>query len=105
MTSRSTYQVIEAAGGGEALIIAAGLTERIDLLLTDVVMPKLSGREVATHLRLSNPKLKVLYMSGYADDVISPGDILSSGASLIRKPFGPQQLAAEVRAVLGVRRC
>jgi PAS domain S-box-containing protein len=99
------YQVIEAAGGGEALIIAAGLNERIDLLLTDVVMPKLSGKEVATHLRLSNPRLKVLYMSGYADDVISPGEILSSGASLIRKPFGPQQLAAEVRAVLGMRRC
>ncbi len=75
----------------------------VDLLLTDVVMPGMSGRDLATHLRGMLPHLRVLFMSGYSSDVVAEQGLLSSDESLITKPFSPTALAARVRALLDAR--
>jgi two-component system cell cycle sensor histidine kinase/response regulator CckA len=87
--------VLEAADGKEALELAEQSGKRIDLLLTDVVMPMIGGRELADSLRKSRPELKVLFMSGYAED--------SKGLRIIRKPFSPAVLARKVREALDGR--
>lgn len=81
------YTVRDAHKGQEALQIAADPSAKIDLLLTDVVMPGMAGPQLAQQLLSSRPGLRVLYMSGYADDVIVNRGVLSSGAALIQKPF------------------
>ena len=73
---------------------------RVDLLLTDVVMPGINGRELAMHLRAGDPALRVLFMSGYSSDVIAEHGLLPAEVSLITKPFSPNALAARVREVL-----
>ncbi len=73
---------------------------RVDLLLTDVVMPGMNGRELATQLRGLDPALRVLFMSGYSSDVVAEKGLLTSDVSLITKPFSPTALAARVREVL-----
>ncbi|MBA3346927.1 MAG: response regulator [Actinobacteria bacterium] len=92
------YRVLEAADGGEAL--GLGRAHRVDLLLTDMVMPKLGGSEVAEQLRLATPELKVIYMSGYADGGILANGTLHAGTELIEKPFAFADLLARVRRVL-----
>jgi DNA-binding NtrC family response regulator len=74
--------------------------ERIDLVLTDVVMPNMSGRELADRLEECRPGIKVLFMSGYTDDAIMHHRVLDKGTEFIQKPFSPDQLAAKVRDVL-----
>ena len=81
--------------------MAADSDERIDLLLTDVVMPKVNGPELAAKITALRPGLKVLFMSGYTDRAIRVQDRLSSEAPFIQKPFTPQMLAARIREVLG----
>jgi FixJ family two-component response regulator len=71
------------------------------LLLTDVVMPGMSGRVLAENLVNNRPALKVLFMSGYIDEAIAHHGILDPLISLLQKPFGPQELARKVREVLG----
>jgi two-component system cell cycle sensor histidine kinase/response regulator CckA len=93
------YRVIPAEGASEALLLQE--REHIDLLLTDVVMPHVSGRELANRLKALQPGMKVLFMSGYTDNVIEQHGILEAGMEFIQKPFGPEELAAKVRAVLG----
>jgi PAS domain S-box-containing protein len=95
------YHVTTAENGGEALLIGERDGERIDLLLTDVVMPNVSGRELATRLEKMQPGIKVLFMSGYTDNVIAHHGVLEEGAEFLQKPFSPEQLAGKVRAVLG----
>jgi len=73
----------------------------IDLVLTDVVMPSMSGRDLVARLALLRPSLKVLYMSGYSSDIIAHHGILEEGLTLVEKPFSPEQLAQKVREVLG----
>ena len=73
---------------------------RVDLLLTDVVMPGMNGRELAIQLRALDPTLRVLFMSGYSTDVAAEGGLLPAEMSLITKPFSPTALAARVREVL-----
>jgi signal transduction histidine kinase len=92
------YTVLEAATGPDALETAHETTRDIHLLLTDVIMPRMNGRQLAERLVAVWPTLKVLYMSGYTKDVLEPHD-LSSGL-LLYKPFTPQSLARRVRDVL-----
>ena len=94
------YGVIAAADGVEALEVAARHEGSIDLLLTDLVMPKMGGRELADRLRSLRPGTKVLYMSGYADAQELDGEQVSEAAGFIAKPFAPNELACKVRDVL-----
>jgi PAS domain S-box-containing protein len=94
------YTVLEAASGAEALAFFEGDGSRIDLLLTDVVMPSMSGKTLAGRLTAARPDLDVLFMSGYTDDVIGRHGVLDSKLAYIQKPFTPEQLARKVRDVL-----
>jgi two-component system cell cycle sensor histidine kinase/response regulator CckA len=98
------YKVLKSNGGEDALRIEQQYKEPIALLLTDVVMPKMSGRDVAKHLNLLRPKMKVLYMSGYTDDAIVRHGILEDGVYFLQKPFTPGSLARKVREVLDLGR-
>jgi PAS domain S-box-containing protein len=94
------YQVMPARNGAEAIALAHAFADRIDLLLADVVMPGMSGSELATQLVLEYPELKVLFMSGYPDDAIGKHGVLDEGMSFIGKPYTPSALARKVREVL-----
>lgn len=96
------YQVSAAANGEEALRLVEEQGLRPDLLVTDVVMPVMSGSSLAEQLRRDQPDLQVLYMSGYAEEAIVHHGILSPGTHFIPKPFSTRNLAAKVREVLGV---
>jgi PAS domain S-box-containing protein len=96
---RHGYRVLEATGGMEALSLTATGAAELDLLLTDVVMPGISGPELAERLRQRRPGLKVLFMSGYSDDAVENRRLLGN-APLLHKPFTPEQLARCVREVL-----
>ena len=97
------YRVIEAESGPQALEMEAGHEGRIDLLLTDVVLPAMSGREVADALALSRPAIKVVYLSGYTDHVVRDRGVLGAGACFLQKPFTPEVLARKIREVLDDR--
>jgi two-component system cell cycle sensor histidine kinase/response regulator CckA len=90
------YQILEAANGAEALAIAERFPGTIDLLLTDVVMPRMNGRDLAAALRASRPGIKVIYVSGYAGGLIDSDDPRERRAHL-RKPFSPTALLGKVR--------
>jgi nitrogen-specific signal transduction histidine kinase len=94
------YRVLQARNGTEAIAEVQGYGARIDLLLTDVVMPGMNGGELATQLVLHNPEMKVLFTSGYTEDVISHHGVLAEGVSFIGKPYTPSSLARKVREVL-----
>lgn len=100
---RAGYAVLEAAGAAEALALVHDAA-RFDLLLTDVVMPGMSGRALAEEVALIRPGVPVLYMSGYADDDILHHGVQRSEMAFIQKPFLPAALAAKVRTVLDARR-
>ncbi len=94
------YRVVAAANGEEALQTAVQERETIQLLLTDVVMPGMNGRVLASHLVLRQPGMKVLYMSGYTDSFISGHGVLEPGTYLLHKPFTEETLMRKVREVL-----
>jgi PAS domain S-box-containing protein len=94
------YEVLEARQGAEALRISDQHAGPIHLMVTDVVMPEMSGRELAQRLALLRPDMRVLYMSGYTDDAIVKHGVLGAGIAFIAKPFTPDALAAKVRVVL-----
>jgi DNA-binding response OmpR family regulator len=94
------YRVEVASGGAEALEVAARLPGPLQLLVTDVVMPGLDGRALADELRRRHPGLKVLFVSGYTQDVISHHGVLDAGVELLAKPFTSGALLERVRAVL-----
>jgi PAS domain S-box-containing protein len=94
------YTILEAKQGDEALLLFGQHKGSIDLLLTDVVMPGMSGRELAGHLASLGSKMKVLYMSGYTDDAIVRHGVLEKGVEFIQKPFTVARLAEKVREVL-----
>jgi two-component system cell cycle sensor histidine kinase/response regulator CckA len=93
------YDVLEAANGDEASRAAAN-RPRVDLLLTDVVMPGLGGPELATRIRALHPAIRVLFVSGYADSGVVSGGQVSEGVELMTKPFQPGELLERVAAVL-----
>jgi CheY-like chemotaxis protein len=94
------YVVLEAHDGIHALELAEGHPSAIDLLLTDVVMPKMSGRELAERFRAQRPGAKVLYTSGYTDGVIGENGVLEAGTEFLQKPFSFAELTQKVRNVL-----
>ena len=94
------YRVLEAQDGMEALQVSEGYEGPIHLLVTDVVMPRMSGRVLADHLRASRPGVRVLYTSGYTDNAIVHHGVLAEGAHFLSKPFDLRDLAQKVREVL-----
>ncbi len=101
--TRLGYTVLAAGLPTEALLLSERHPGHIDLLLTDVVMPEMDGHEVAARLTQSRPRTKVLYMSGYTDDVIESQGVSHPGGELMLKPFAPDALALKVRQVLDRR--
>jgi DNA-binding response OmpR family regulator len=97
----SGYQVLVAGDAQEALAVADRLHAPIQLLITDVVMPgRINGRELAGLLKRSRASMRVLYMSGYADDVIAKHGVLDPGVQFLQKPFPADALRSTVREVL-----
>jgi DNA-binding NtrC family response regulator len=94
------YSVLEALNPQDAERLAENHASEIHLLLTDVVMPGISGRELAKKLTARHPNLRVLYMSGYTYNVIAEDGTLEDGLSFLQKPFTPQILAQKVRETL-----
>jgi CheY-like chemotaxis protein len=95
--------VLVADRPSEALAISSRSDVRVDLLVTDVVMPEMNGCELARRLALSRPDLPVLYLSGYTDEAIARQGVLNPGIALLEKPFRPRDLAERVREALGSR--
>jgi signal transduction histidine kinase len=100
MLERLGYHVLKAGSPEDALTLAASRPGGIDLVLTDVVMPAMNGRELTARLRTDEPDLKVLYMSGYPADTVAPRGVLRPGVAFIGKPFSLDALARKVREVL-----
>jgi two-component system, cell cycle sensor histidine kinase and response regulator CckA len=94
------YQVLDAADGAAALLLSEAYQARIHLLVTDVVMPGMNGRELANRLTKLRPGLKVLYVSGYTDDAVVRNGVAAGGVAFLAKPITPGMLARKVRQVL-----
>jgi CheY-like chemotaxis protein len=101
---RAGYTVLEAVNGVDGARVAEGYTGPIDLLLTDMVMPSLSGRALAERLRARRPMLPVLFMSGYPEGELERSDLTGDGASYLEKPFSPPILRESVRLALEASR-
>jgi len=100
MLQRLGYRILQASGGAEAFRLFEQHQGSIDLLITDVIMPQMSGRELAQRLKVLQPSLKVLYISGYTDDMLAHHGVLESNVFLLQKPFAPDELAKKLREVL-----
>jgi two-component system cell cycle sensor histidine kinase/response regulator CckA len=100
MLETKGYNVLAAAGADEAERICAAQTRRVDLLLTDVVMPEVNGRVLAERLAALSPSMRILFMSGYSDEAVYRHGEISPNAAFIEKPFTDRTLARKVREVL-----
>ncbi|MEV6638274.1 response regulator [Actinoplanes sp. NPDC051470] len=102
--TKAGYTVLAAANGADALKLAEQHTQAIHLLLSDVVMPGMLGDELATHLLERRPDTKVLFMSGYAGDLMNRYGVLEPGITALPKPFTTEEILTAVRTMIGVRR-
>jgi CheY-like chemotaxis protein len=100
MLGHQGYKVLPAATPGQALLLAREHAGRIHLLMTDVIMPEMNGRDLARNLFSLYPNLKCLFMSGYTADVIAHHSVLDAGVHFIQKPFILRHLTAKIREVL-----
>jgi hypothetical protein len=98
--TRNGYQVITAATGADAVELAARLEREIHLLITDVIMPQMLGKEVADRIRAARPGIRTLYMSGYAHPVLASQGTLEARVTLIEKPFTESALLDKIKEVL-----
>ncbi len=94
------YRVLDAENGEDALRVCKEHDGQIDLMITDVVMPKMGGKKLAERLQPLYPHMKVIYMSGYTDNAIVEHGVLAPGLNFLQKPFSPEGLARKVREVL-----
>ncbi|MCL5743410.1 MAG: response regulator, partial [Acidobacteria bacterium] len=97
---KAGYKLLVAADPAEALRLVGSYSENIDLMITDVIMPGMSGRDLARELETSRPSMQVLYISGYTDNAIVHHGVLEAGLHFVQKPFTPQALTQKVREVL-----
>ncbi len=100
LLSKNGYKVLEARNGGEALLICEQEKGDIPLMLSDVIMPNMNGKQLADRLKLIRPDMKVVFMSGYTDNVIAENGILEEGSKFIQKPFSPTSLLKLLRETL-----
>ena len=97
---RNGFEVLQADNGVEALKLAEAFQGKVDLLLTDAVMPSMGGGELTQRLRAQRPKVRVLLASGYSEDTLVDGAALPPDTSILAKPFTPSRLLQKVREVL-----
>jgi CheY-like chemotaxis protein len=97
---RMGYEVLVASDGSEALAICGQRGGLIHLVLTDIVMPTMSGKQLAKHLSRTRPDAKILFMSGYTPNAIVHDGVVDPGVALLQKPFSPEGIAKKVREVL-----
>ncbi len=98
--ARNGYQVITAVDGRDAVEVATAHAGRIDLIVTDVVMPQMLGKEAAERIQALYPTVRVLFMSGYTGGVLDTQGVLESGVNLIEKPFTEASLLAKLREII-----
>ena len=103
LVARGGYKVLESIGGKEARLFAEQYNGTIHLLLTDVVMPGINGRELSEALATLRPEMKILYMSGYTDDTVVRHGVLEERMAFLQKPFTAESLLRKVRDVLDTR--
>lgn len=98
---REGYQVIPTHDGREALEYFRSHGDKVDLIVTDVVMPNMDGKELGEECRERDPEVGILYMSGYADSRIEPEEDLTGNTDFIPKPFRPAEFVARIKKLLG----
>jgi two-component system cell cycle sensor histidine kinase/response regulator CckA len=99
---RDGYSVLAVEQGGEAIALSEDADRHIDLLVADLNLPDMSGRELAQRVRINRPEMKLLYMSGYGDSAVAEWGIVPQGTIFLAKPFTPSALATKVRELLDV---
>jgi CheY-like chemotaxis protein len=100
MLEKLGYQVLAVASPNEAIRLAEEHNGNINLLITDVIMPEMNGRQLAARVQAFRPRLKVLFMSGYTSNVIAHRGVLEEGVHFIQKPFSLKELAAKIRQAM-----
>ena len=100
---RYGYTVLDSANGEDAVLLADAFPGTIHLLVTDVIMPGMNGRNLADYLTIRRPELRVLFVSGYTESIISHRCVLDPNVAYLQKPFTPESLGKKIRHIIGPR--